>query len=250
MHAPAIQLARGDATNTTASATSSGVPNRPNGSSRFTIVGDARGVRLLPPIPAAAGEQDRARRDAVHANAVRRVVARERLRERDDGGLRDVVAGCATGLAAPDRRDHRDRSAASRVQVRHRALRDPRRRPQVHVERLREIVVVHRARVARERLADDRDHASRCRRARAAAPSTAAVAPSAVVTSATIAAWPTPGSSPTSASRSSLAARDRRDARAFARERERDRAADAAARAGDEARLAREPEIHHGISQV
>ncbi len=36
-HVPDTQLALGDARNATTSATSSGVPNRPNGRSRFTM---------------------------------------------------------------------------------------------------------------------------------------------------------------------------------------------------------------------
>ena len=167
MHAPAIQLARGDARNATTSATSSGVPNRPNGSSRCDHVGDRRRGRPSAGDPSRRREtgSSPARREFTRMLCAR-VVARERLRERDHAGLRDVVAGRAAGLAAPDRRDHRDRAAAARDQVRRRALRDARRGPQVHVERLREVGVVHRrARRARTTCRRSRRR-RRCRRAR------------------------------------------------------------------------------------
>ena len=111
--------------------------------------GDAVGIGLLPPLPAAAGEQDRAGRDRVDADVVAREIARHRLGERDLGGLGDVVAGRAAGLAAPDRRDHDDGAAAARAQLRASTrARAAERRPQVAIERGGEIGVVDVVEVA------------------------------------------------------------------------------------------------------
>ncbi len=96
--------------------------------------GDAVGIGLLPPLPAAAREQDRAGRHAVDADAV---AARSRaiaLASADLGGLGDVVAGAAADLAAPDRGDEDDDAAAARAQLGEDGARDAERRPQVAIE--------------------------------------------------------------------------------------------------------------------
>ena len=77
--APLIQLARGEARKATTAPTSSARPKRPNGSSRLMNSAMPCGIGLLPLVPRAAGKQDRARRDAVHADVQRRELLRERF---------------------------------------------------------------------------------------------------------------------------------------------------------------------------
>src|SRR5947199_281972 len=140
MHAPASQLARGEATNATTSATSSGLPNRPNGSSRLTMSAMASGSAFC------------------------------RRSQLPPGNKIDPGARTVGGRYIGDYRRVRSAAGGRELGGERREIR--------------------------------------------------------------------------------LAARDRRYTCTFARERKRDRATDATARAGDEAQLAAEAEIHQGSSHV
>ena len=134
--APLIQLARGDTRNATTAPTSSGRPNRPNGSSRRTNSAIPAGILLLTRVPRSARKQNRPRRHAVDADVVARQLLRHRLGQADFGRLHGVVGHPAARFAAPDRRDHHDRAAAAPPHVRHGQPRRADRRKQRLVERL------------------------------------------------------------------------------------------------------------------
>ena len=134
--APLIQLARGDTRNATTAPTSSGRPNRPNGSSRRTNSAIPSGSSCTPAIPRSSRKTNRPRRDAVDADVVARQLLRHRLGEADFGRFDGVVGHPAARFAAPDRRDHDDRAAAAPPHVRHGQPRRADRRKQRLVERL------------------------------------------------------------------------------------------------------------------
>ena len=87
---PVIHDASGEARNSTTFATSSGRPSRPNGMER-SIALYRFGIVGLAFVPDAAGEFDRARRHAVHADAVLRIHRRLRRRVVDHRGLDRAV---------------------------------------------------------------------------------------------------------------------------------------------------------------
>ena len=130
---PTTHDARPETRNATTSAISSTVPKRPHGSSRSTNAADPVGILSLAPLPAPAREQRRARRDAEHADPVLREVRGHRLREADLRRLGDVVAGAASALASPDRRDQGDDASAARA--------EGGKRGAGHVERREEVLV-------------------------------------------------------------------------------------------------------------
>ena len=113
--APLIQLARGETRNATTAPTSSGRPNRPNGSSRCTNSAIPVGIVLHAAVPRSPRKPNRPRRHAVDADVVVRQLLRHRLRQADFRGLDGVVRHPAARFAAPDRRNHHDRAAAARA---------------------------------------------------------------------------------------------------------------------------------------
>src|SRR5215472_17715423 len=74
-------------------------------------------------MPPAAFPEDRPGRDAVDGDALAGDLARQRLDEADLRGLRRVVSGCATGLAAVHRRDDDDPTPAALDHLRKHELR-------------------------------------------------------------------------------------------------------------------------------
>jgi hypothetical protein len=84
---------------------------------------------------AALSEQNRPRRHAVHADVRRGELQRQGFRQADLGGLHRVVRHASASLAAEDRRDDDDRTAAAGAQVRHGEPRRPHGREQRLIER-------------------------------------------------------------------------------------------------------------------
>ena len=179
-----------------------------------------------------------------------RQIARHRLGQADLRRLRDVVARAAARLAPVHRRDHDDDAAAARAEVRERRARHAQRREQVAVQHRLQIRVVGGGEVARARSAhvvddhvepavrtdgrvDDGGHAGGRRHIGRDADGRAvgtAARPRLTDRGVEVAGF----------------ARAEDDARALSGERERDSAAEPAARAGDEGDLVLEREIHGG----
>ncbi len=134
--APLTQLARGEARKATTVPTSSGRPNRPNGSSRArksAIPTGSSRCRLSHDPP---GNRIEPGRHAVHADAVARQLLGKRLSEADFRGFHGVVGHAAARFASPDRRDHHDGTATPLTHVGHGQARGADRRKQGLVEGL------------------------------------------------------------------------------------------------------------------
>ena len=106
--APLIQLARGETRNATTAPTSSGRPNRPNGSSRLTKSAIPSGSSCTAD-PRSPGNRIEPGATLFTRMLSRGQLLRHRLRQADFGGLHGVVGHPAARLPAPDRRDHDDR---------------------------------------------------------------------------------------------------------------------------------------------